>query len=101
MKRIFPILVLGMLGPWTAAAQSSASVQGGASAQSQTSVQTSKSGAQASGSGLASLRLPLMRGRNSADIFQWDDGRRDLGGVRSMRKRTSPATAWKRAPRKT
>lgn len=68
MKRIFPILVVGMLGPWTAAAQSSASPQGGASAQSQTSAQTSKSGAQASASGSASTSASTNEGKNSADI---------------------------------
>jgi hypothetical protein len=68
MKRIIPILVVGMLGPWTAAAQSSASVQGGALAQSQTSVQTSKSGAQASGSGSTSTSASANEGKNSADI---------------------------------
>jgi hypothetical protein len=57
-----------MLGPWTAAAQSSASVQGGASAQSQTSVQTSKSGAQASGSGSAATSASDNGGKNSTDI---------------------------------
>jgi len=41
MARIFPILVVTMLGAWSAGAQGSASVQGGASAQSQTRVQIS------------------------------------------------------------
>ena len=68
MRRIFPILVVGMLGPWTAAAQSSTSLQGGASAQSQTSVQTSKSGEQASGSGSAATSASANGGKNSADI---------------------------------
>ena len=70
MKRIFPILVVGMLGPLTAAAQSSASVQSGASAQSQTSVQTSKSGTQASSSGSASSSASANAGKNSADISE-------------------------------
>lgn len=48
MKRISPILVLAMLGSWAAAAQDSATMQGGASAQSQTSAKGGKSGAQAS-----------------------------------------------------
>jgi hypothetical protein len=39
MKRILPVLVVGIFGACTAAAQSSASVQAGATAQSQTSVQ--------------------------------------------------------------
>ena len=68
MKRIFPILIVGMLGTCTAIAQSSASVQGGASAQSQTSVQASKSAAQASGSGSASTSASADAGRNSADV---------------------------------
>jgi hypothetical protein len=54
MKRILSIALVGMFGAWTVAAQSSASVQGGASAQTQASVQTDKAGAQASGSGSAS-----------------------------------------------
>jgi hypothetical protein len=68
MKRILPVLVVGMLGAWTAAAQNSASVQGDASAQSQASVQTSKSGAQASGNGSASGSASANAGKNSADI---------------------------------
>lgn len=68
MNRILPILVVGMLGPWTAAAQSSASVQGGASSQAQTSVQTSRSGAQASGNGSESTSASAKGGKNSADI---------------------------------
>jgi hypothetical protein len=68
MKRIFPMLVVGMLGLWTVAAQNSASVRGGASAQSQTAVQTSKSAAHASGSGSASTSASSDAGRNSADI---------------------------------
>lgn len=68
MNRILPILVVGMLGSWTAAAQSTASVQGGSSAQSQTSVQTSRSGAQASGNGSASTSASTTGGKNSADI---------------------------------
>jgi hypothetical protein len=57
-----------MLGPWTAAAQSPTSLQGGASAESQTSVQTSKSGEQASGSGSAATSASANGGKNSADI---------------------------------
>jgi hypothetical protein len=68
MKRILPIVIAGMFGAWTAAAQSSASVQGGASAQSQTSVQTSKSGAQATGNGSASSSASANTGKSSADV---------------------------------
>jgi len=46
VKRILPIVMVGILGVGTATAQSSASVQSGTSAQSQGSVQTNKSGAQ-------------------------------------------------------
>src|SRR6202790_235448 len=70
MKRILPIVVIGMCGAWSAAAQTSTSVQGGASAQSQTSVQTNKSGAQASGSGSAytSANAGASAGKSSTDI---------------------------------
>jgi hypothetical protein len=72
MKRIFPVLVVGMLASWTAAAQNSVSTQGGASAQSQTSVQTNNSGARAaangSGSAMASTSAPANEGKKSADI---------------------------------
>jgi hypothetical protein len=67
MKRILPILMVGLVGAWTVAAQSSASVQGGASAQSQTSVQANKSGAQASGSGSASANANATAGKKSAE----------------------------------
>jgi hypothetical protein len=53
MKQILSLLAIAMLGAWTAAAQTTASGQAGASAQSQTSMQTSNAGAQASGSGSA------------------------------------------------
>src|SRR5712671_2876648 len=68
MKRILPIIVIGMCGAWSAAAQSSASVQGGAAAQSQSSVQTNKSGAQASGSGSASTSANANAGKGSTGI---------------------------------
>jgi len=54
VKRILPILLVGIIGVRTAAAQSSASAQTGTSTQSQSSVQTNKSAAQASGNGSAS-----------------------------------------------
>jgi hypothetical protein len=53
MKRTFFLLAIGMLGAWTATAQTTASGQAGASAQSQTAAQTNNFGAQASGSGSA------------------------------------------------
>jgi len=68
MNRILPILVVGMLGPWTVAAQSSVSVQGGASAQSEASVQTNRSAAQTTGNGSASTSASATGGKNSADI---------------------------------
>jgi hypothetical protein len=51
MKRVFLFIAIGLLGAWTAVAQSTASSQTGAAAQSQTSAQTNNSVAQASGSG--------------------------------------------------
>jgi hypothetical protein len=54
MNRIVSIVAIGLLGAWTAAAQTSASAQAGGSAQSQAGMQANKSGAQASGSGSAS-----------------------------------------------
>jgi hypothetical protein len=68
VKRILPILMVGIIGVGTAAAQSSASVQSGTSAQSQGSVQTNKSGAQASGSGSASTSASANAGTSSVDI---------------------------------
>ena len=72
MKRIFPVLVVGMLASWTAAAQTSVSTQADASGQSQTSVQTNNSGARAaangSGSAMASTSAPANEGKKSADI---------------------------------
>ena len=68
MKRILPILMVGILYAGTAAAQSSASVQSGTSAQSQGSAQTNKSGAQASGNGSASTSASANAGKSSVDI---------------------------------
>jgi hypothetical protein len=68
VKKILPILMVGMLGVGTAAAQSSASVQSNTSAQTQTSAQTDKSGAQASSSGPASTAASASAGKSSADI---------------------------------
>jgi hypothetical protein len=73
MKRMFPILVLGILGACTVAAQSSVSMQGGASAQSQTSVETSKAGWQASGTESSSTSASANEGKNSADISNGTD----------------------------
>jgi len=53
MRRILSILAIGMLGPWVAAAQTTASGQAGASTQSQANVQTNNSGAQTSANGSA------------------------------------------------
>ena len=69
MARIFPILVVTMLGAWSAGAQGSASVQGGASAQSQTSVQANRSGADASSTGSASTSASANEDGSSAGIF--------------------------------
>ena len=68
MKRILPILMVGIICVGTAAAQSSASVQSGTSAQSQGSVQTNKSGAQASGNGSAATSASANAGNSSVDI---------------------------------
>jgi type II secretory pathway pseudopilin PulG len=68
VKRILPILIVGMLGAWTVAAQSSASVQTSTSTQSQGSVQADKSGAQASGSGSSSTSASANAGKSSVDI---------------------------------
>jgi hypothetical protein len=68
VKRILPIVMVGIMGVGTAAAQSSASVQSGTSAQSQGSVQTNKSGAQASGSGSTSTSASANAGNSSVDI---------------------------------
>jgi hypothetical protein len=51
MKRVFLFIAIGLLGAWTAVAQSTPSSQTGPAAQSQTSVQTNNSAAQASGNG--------------------------------------------------
>ena len=70
MKYFLPILMAGIVGAGTAAAQSSASAQTGGSAQSQSSVQTNKSGGQASGSGSAatSTSAAANTDKSSADI---------------------------------
>src|SRR5229473_2790053 len=68
MKQILSLLAIGILGAWTAAAQTSASGQAGASAQSQNAAQANKSGAQASGSGSESTSANANAGNNSASI---------------------------------
>jgi hypothetical protein len=68
VKRILPILMVGMLGAWTVAAQSSAPVQTSTSTQSQGSVQADKSGAQASGNGSSSTSASANAGKSSADV---------------------------------
>src|SRR5579871_3008366 len=56
MKYILSLVAVGLLGTWSASAQTAVSGQAGASAQSQSSMQTNSatSGAQVSGSGSAS-----------------------------------------------
>jgi len=68
MKRILLVLAIGSLGAWATAAQTTASGQAGASTQSQTTVQTNKSGAQASGNGMASMSGAANAGNDSASI---------------------------------
>ena len=70
MKGILPILMVGILGVGTAAAQGSASAQSDTSAQSQSSVQANKSGAQASGNTSASTSASSSTnaGKSSSDI---------------------------------
>src|ERR1700738_840412 len=70
MKGILPILMVGILGVGTAAAQGSASAQSDTSAQSQSSVQANKSGAQASGNTSASTSTSASTnaGKSSSDI---------------------------------
>jgi hypothetical protein len=68
VKRILPILMVGIMGVGTAAAQSSVSAQSSTSAQSQGSVKADKSGAQASGYGSASTSTSANAGKSSADI---------------------------------
>jgi antigen 43 len=68
VKRILPILVMGMFTVGTAGAQSSASTQTSTSMQSQGSVQADKSGAQASGSGSSSTSASANAGKSSVDI---------------------------------
>ena len=70
MKRILPILMVGIMGVGTAAAQNSVSAQSSTSAQSQGSVKADKSGAQASGYGSASTSTSgsANAGKSSADI---------------------------------
>lgn len=53
MKRILSLLAVGMLGAWSASAQTAASAETGAAAQAQTSTQTNTTGAQASGTASA------------------------------------------------
>ncbi|HEV2520821.1 MAG TPA: hypothetical protein VGT24_00455 [Candidatus Acidoferrales bacterium] len=70
MNRIVSIAVIGLLGAWTASAQTSASTQASGSAQTQAGVQANKSGAQASGSGSAatSASASAKEGKSSANI---------------------------------
>ncbi len=76
MRRILSILAIGILGPWVAAAQTTASGQAGASTQSQANVQTNNSGAQTSAKGSAGASSAMASkastnsnsGNNSASI---------------------------------
>ena len=68
MKRILPIVMIGMLGASSAGAQTSASAHAGASAQSQDSAQAGKSAAQVSGGGSASTAAAAKSGNNSSEI---------------------------------
>jgi len=68
VKRILPIVMIGMLGAWTVSAQTSASVQADVSAQSQSAVQADKSGVQASGSESEFSSASANVANNSADI---------------------------------
>ena len=72
MNRIVSIVVIGLLGAWTAAAQTSASAQAGGSAQSQAGMQANKSGAQATGSGSASTSATTSAnaGKSSVNISE-------------------------------
>jgi cytoskeletal protein RodZ len=66
VKRILPILMVGIIGVGTAAAQSSASAQTDTSAQTQSSVQANKSGAQASTSSNGSAATSTSASDNTA-----------------------------------
>lgn len=67
MKRILPVLAVGFLAAWPAAAQVTASGQAGASTQSQTAAQANGSGAQASSSNSASTASSASAGGKSAN----------------------------------
>jgi hypothetical protein len=68
MRKLLCTIAVGLLGTWTAAAQTSASAQAGASAQSQTSVQSSKTGTNASGSGAGAESVSPNDANSSAKI---------------------------------
>ncbi len=68
MKRLLCTFALGLLGVWTAAAQSSASAQAGASAQSHSSAQVNKSGAQASGNDSVAASASAKAAKSSANL---------------------------------
>lgn len=67
MKRILPVLAVGFLAAWPAAAQVTASGQAGASTQAQTAAQANGSGAQASSSNSASTASSASAGGKSAN----------------------------------
>ena len=68
MNKILPVLLAGLLGAGTAAAQSSASVQAGTSTQAQGSAQTGNSGTKVSGAGSSSTSTSANAGGTSADL---------------------------------
>jgi len=72
MSKILPVLLAGLLGAGTAAAQSSTSVQAGTSAQTQGSAQAGKSGKKVSGAGSSSTSTSTSASANaggtSADL---------------------------------
>jgi len=102
MKRILPIILAGIFGAGTATAQSSASVQAGASAQSQSSVQAGKSGAQASGnesssasaSGLAGAKA----GKGTADNSHGSEQANIANGTKIDAKLANSLDAKKSKP---
>jgi hypothetical protein len=70
MNKILPVLLAGVLGAGTAAAQSSASVEAGTSTQAQGSAQTGNSGTKVSGAGSSSTSnsASANAGGTSADL---------------------------------
>ena len=67
MKRILPLIAIGMLGAWATSAQTMASGQAGANAQSQSGMQTNNSGAQASANAAAGTSSSASASTNAAN----------------------------------